>query len=515
MMKRHGLTALALIAALAVIVLRLAGPSDLWNQTQPKTVTYTTSLVAADAPAQVSWALPIGPRNEPATKPPLYNWIAAPAVAWLGTDCEFAHRLPSILSFVAMVGMILWVGSRFGDPRTGAFAVLAFSSCYMTFKLSVLVRPDTLLTAFLALGWISATTLLLAAPADRGQRRYAALFWFSVAGALLAKGPAAALPLLFVVVGAPILGGGWRSLRRFSLPIGLPLALLPAVLWLWLAWRTDGDHVRNVLWGEEIWGRITGTGTEGGGEGWRGIFLELANLPAGFMTRAAPWSGAAAAAAVALIWRIGPATVRTSAGRWASAALLYIAIVIGVFSLSSGKRPDYIASTVLPGALLATWWMLGAAPGERPPLRRPALFIPATAFTMIAAMTAVASRDFAAPMPQFGDRITAFAQETRATIATAPGAVRCCWTGSSPYKALVGIARPEEIARHIARDSISGEAFWVIAGRRWRDGARLEQYLAELGIEHRLELVLDGPILTPGDGWPGGMSLYRSHPKKP
>ena len=45
------------------------------DQAQPKTVSYTTDIIANGR-----WILPIELGEHKATKPPLYNWLAAPAV---------------------------------------------------------------------------------------------------------------------------------------------------------------------------------------------------------------------------------------------------------------------------------------------------------------------------------------------------------------------------------------------------------------------------------------------------
>src|SRR5262245_54482471 len=84
------------MAALAALLVgRMLGPSDLWDQTQPRTVSYTTDMRIHGGS---HWILPIERGEVPATKPPMYNWLAAPMVRWLGFNNEIAHRFPSIVA---------------------------------------------------------------------------------------------------------------------------------------------------------------------------------------------------------------------------------------------------------------------------------------------------------------------------------------------------------------------------------------------------------------------------------
>src|SRR5688572_30604341 len=74
---------------------RVLGPSDLWDQTQPKTVCYTSDIVVHGG---WHWILPVERGLLPASKPPLYNWLAVPMVKLLGFSSELAHRFPSALA---------------------------------------------------------------------------------------------------------------------------------------------------------------------------------------------------------------------------------------------------------------------------------------------------------------------------------------------------------------------------------------------------------------------------------
>ena len=104
---------LAVAALLCVLAARILGPSDAWDQTQQTTIAYTTDMLVNGR-----WVVPADRNGKPATKPPLYNWMAAPAVAASGYSSELAHKLPSViglgLCFVAVVVLVLYGGLIFG-----------------------------------------------------------------------------------------------------------------------------------------------------------------------------------------------------------------------------------------------------------------------------------------------------------------------------------------------------------------------------------------------------------------
>ena len=103
------------IGLLWVIVTRVSGPSDLWHQTQPRTVSYTTAMLVHGG---TNWILPVERAQAPATKPPLYNWLAAPVVRVAGFGSELAHKSPSVAALIACWALLVIVGRRL-PPQDG------------------------------------------------------------------------------------------------------------------------------------------------------------------------------------------------------------------------------------------------------------------------------------------------------------------------------------------------------------------------------------------------------------
>lgn len=386
------LAAAVLLVAAVAVAGRLAAPSDLWDQTQPRTIAYTVDMLVRGGSA---WILARDALDVPATKPPLVNWLAAPSVALLGRGSEFAHRLPSLLAAAAVVVLLVRVGERFGRG-VGWLAALAWLATYATFKLFALVRPDMPLVLVALIGWLAAVRAL---SRDESDARAAALFWASATLAAWAKGPVAVLLPAFAVVASLWLHGSLRPLLRLHPIVGAFAFLLVAPSWYVLAALVDPEHVRRTLLGDEVLGRVSGLGPEGGGRGPLAILLELWKMPFYFASRSLPWSIAAILAMLALVDRR-----ETGRARWRSidgggtllCAALWLLLVIGAFSLSSGKRADYVAPALPMASLLAAWWLTADRYSPLRLLRGAAA--PVLAAISIAIVGTLALREFSGPV---------------------------------------------------------------------------------------------------------------------
>lgn len=350
----------AIVALLLVAAARITGPSDLWDQTQPRTVAYTADMIERGGDA---WILARDASGLHATKPPLYNWLAAPGVALLGRSSELAHRLPSLLALAAIVVGLVRVGERHGRG-VGWLAALAYVSMFPAIKLGYLARPDMLLCLVMFLGWRAANAALLD-PARPARHRDTIVYWLAVALAAWTKGPVA---LCLVAYPAALTLVVHRSLRPLGRLRPFTLGLVGSALslgWYGLAAWIDPEHFRQTLVYGEVVGRMTGNGPEGGGEGPLRIVLDFPVMTLYFFARFAPWSLMSLLGAMALVgrepegpsrgtqrWRLSPSHAELLG------AVLWTAIIVLLFSFSSGKRADYIAPVYAPAAIVAAWWML-------------------------------------------------------------------------------------------------------------------------------------------------------------
>ena len=158
-------------ALLWAVIGRVTGPSDTWDQRQPRTVSYTTDMLVNGGR---HWILPVEAGRQPATKPPLYNWLAAPVVALAGFSSEVAHKFPSLAAicvcWLAMVRLGRWLDPA-GGGSLGWVAGMMFVANYAVFKLGYLARPDMLLVMWLLGGWMSATAVLTGSIAQVASTR--------------------------------------------------------------------------------------------------------------------------------------------------------------------------------------------------------------------------------------------------------------------------------------------------------------------------------------------------------
>ncbi len=506
---------IALIALVWLIAARVFGPSDLWDQTQPKTVSYTTDIVVNH-----HWVLPVERGLYPATKPPLYNWVAAPFVKAMGFSSEIAHKMPSLIALFLCWALLMQLVRKIDHRHRGALgplAAIALVACYPVFKLGYLARPDMLLTLICFVGWLVAVRILLRARNDSfrptaGSRLLAFSFWICVALAALTKGPAAILLPIAAFSMSRVLTGRWLARGALAWRWGLPLCLIIAGSWIFAVWLVNPEHLREELWFNEFYGRVMGTGPEGRGGGFVGWITSLGHMPGYFMIRFAPWSVGALAALFALCSR----KFRDSFSEvdrehllpWIQAAVVYVVVVIVLFSLSTGKRADYLAPALPPAALLASWWMLSAKPylGVRIPWAGPLI-----AIISLGAMTYINEQEKIAPKEGFGDSIMEFARTANHIIAAKPAPIVCWDVGASHLQAMVGCSVVDG-KEQVHQQLLAGEPFWLLAGQSPSTPFRFQTLLTIDNSAGQLTFQTESDRLPRDAVWPEVVRLFRVEP---
>jgi len=524
---RWSIVACSMAALLWVVMARVLGPSDLWDQTQPKTIAYTTDIIVHGR-----WLLPRERGEYPATKPPLYNWLAVPAVRLLGCASEVGHKLPSLaamcLCWLAIVrlGRAVFGARGPGGELVGWLGGLAFTTNYAIFKLGYLARPDMLLTLWLLLGWIAVTWLLIRAGGDASlgpeggrskpaarQRWLTAAFWLCVGLAGLTKGPAILPLLVYAVIAARLIGGRWRAINALYWWWGLPASLAMIGLWVWGVWRVDPGHLWNKLWMAEIAGRVTGTGTEGADGGPLELLTGAPNMAVYYLLRFLPWS-VLSILAMAALWRRdragGPRAWRGlgTAGAILHGAALFVVIVIALYTLSAGKRADYIAAAFGPGSILAAWWLVYG----RPPLaiRAPALASAAAGLVLLA-LTLHNQWQPAAPCEDFAANIESFARQARQRLQAEPRPVAFWSTGPTHLQSLLGLNEPD--GQDVTLELIDrGEPCWVVAGQKRQAPSTFEGWLPKHRDGLRVTAVLRSAMMPRAAGWREQVTLYLVEP---
>jgi 4-amino-4-deoxy-L-arabinose transferase-like glycosyltransferase len=354
----------ALLAGVFAMLLwtRMLQPGDLHDDDQSKTMTYTVDMITNH-----QFAMPRDQYYQPATKPPLYNWLDVPCIYLLQSWSAFAFKLPSILAALATCGLIIYgtrvllLGTRrrplaLPEPVSsnvvrsaipigaGIAAAGIFLANPTVVRMMYLCRPDMLLTAFLTGAWVCATIALLRE--DRPTRLLAALFWICVGGASLTKGPPALAVLIYAPIAAWLFApDGFASLRRLHAWMALPFVVVPLAAWMTLGYIQGGTRFFHVYFVQEIFTRFAGGGPEGTEpKPW----WQMATW---FFIRFSPWSVLVMAAVVGLPLR-----------KWRSHVLapvvLWILLVLVFFSIPGSKRADYLLPMYPPAAIAAAFLLV-------------------------------------------------------------------------------------------------------------------------------------------------------------
>ena len=340
-----------LLIAVVLITLsaRVFGPGDLYDKDQPKTMAGSADVALND-----NWIWPRDMLTEPATKPPMYNWLDAVVLKLSPRWDEWTFKLPSVVATLVVAWLIVvmtrWLlrGHEHVDLIAFTAAAIVITSVPVM-KQMYLSRPDMVMTAFLTGAWVCATRAMT----DDGRTRsWSLAFWLCVAGAALSKGPAALIPILYVPLAALSLQRQWKRALKLNWTWGVPLLLILVGGWAFLAYR----HAPNSFWGvlkSEGTSRLTVGGPEA-------IAKPFWMTPMWFITKFLPWSLAVFVALVLI-----PPT--RSLRHELAPAILWLALAIVAFSIPPSKRADYLLPAYPAAAILAAYGMIELARRVRVP----------------------------------------------------------------------------------------------------------------------------------------------------
>jgi hypothetical protein len=313
-----------------VVVFRLLGPDDLDTNDQAKQTLYVLDVWDAGR-----WILPMEREVVPATKPPLFTWLAVAASVPFGQPTEFACRLPSAVAALVVAWLVFVIGRERWSTRAGVAAAWILATAHTTARLAIHVRPDMVLTV------LSTTALFALHRLELGRERgMVGLFWTAASLSVLAKGPPGLL-VLGAALAALSFSRGWRRVIRERLCSPWMLVMLVPVAWFLLAIAAGGsEYLKGTVLSQTI-ERVLASGSRAGKGQPPGRLLVL------FAARFAPWSIVAVLAGVTTFVK------RSEPGRRKDAMLVAAWLFGGlaIFSLSRGQREDYLLP-LLPAASL-------------------------------------------------------------------------------------------------------------------------------------------------------------------
>ncbi len=325
--------AVALILAAATVWGAAIIDTPFYTKGEPREALVVEHIVSTG-----DWVTPVRNGDEIPSKPPLFHWAAALSSLALPVGREASTRLPSLLAaLLATAATMAWAARGLGGS-----AALATGAVLLTVQqwvgAAVVARVDMTLAL--------AVTLAVLAAAGSGERRPQAghAFFAAAAAAVLAKGPVGlALPVAVV--------GLWSVLGQRTLPRVAPWSSL---LWLVLplAWYVAaGLHfgepfVDKLLMKENVM-RVLDPDSVSAGHV-RPFWYYIPLLAGGF----APWSLVFPFVGIDL-WRgrreLEPTT---------RLALVWLALVLVVFSAAGSKRAVYlIVAYPAVAVLVGRWWV--------------------------------------------------------------------------------------------------------------------------------------------------------------
>lgn len=280
-------------------------------------------------------------------KPPLGYWLQAASIRAFGVN-SFAVRLPSAIAATILVFATALVGSRLYSDRAGIFAGFILATALYTLPLARLCSLDQLFTLSITMAIFGFAMTYLGIQSYWGY----VLLWIASGASVLTKGPAGCI-IVFAVVGTYVLvrrvfsessrkmkTHNARTRAYLSHAFGAVMFALIVIPWYVLVQReTEGAFLKEFLLHQNLQ-RAMGTDFHHNMPFW--FYLPI--YVAGFF----PWSVFIPNALAARV-RLRPKNHVEEVSLFMA---VWIAVVVGVFSISRSKLPNYIYPAYPPSALL-------------------------------------------------------------------------------------------------------------------------------------------------------------------
>jgi 4-amino-4-deoxy-L-arabinose transferase-like glycosyltransferase len=291
--------------------------------------------VAREMLATGHWLVPTIGFDQFHDKPAFYYWMIASSMRLFGAT-DYAVRLPGVVAAtLCVVATTVWAG-RYLGRSTGLLSGLILATTLGFIGMSRIVLTDATFS-----WWIVAALLYGSAWWMEGRTRGWPTwpFYLLLALATLTKGPAA--PVLAALVLVPF---AWRTrlpvaLRRTRPLQGALILIVVAGTWYGAASLAAPEYVWNFLWNHNV-----RRYAEGGGGHSASVLTFCYLLPAAYL----PWSLYFPTTVAGLVRsaRRAPLTYPLLF------CVIWVASVVGFFSLSGSKLVTYVLPAFPPLAVL-------------------------------------------------------------------------------------------------------------------------------------------------------------------
>lgn len=275
-------------------------------------------------------------------KPPLFYWITAATLS-LGGVQPLAARAAPLLGACAMVLWVAWFAGRWLSARWAAWAPWVLATMPMTYLAAQYANLDMLVAACITGAVLLLADALLRDSDDRGSRGLVVWGWAVMALGVLAKGLiGVVLPLATIalwLLARPGARSGARAALRRLLPWqGLVLFAALALPWF-AAVQLRHDAFLHYFFVYHHFERFSVGGFNNVMPFW--FFLPV------LAVLSLPWC--------ALLWPTRSLDGEAAAVRALRTLLwLWLAVIVGFFSVPSSKLVGYVLPALPPVALLIT-----------------------------------------------------------------------------------------------------------------------------------------------------------------
>ncbi len=296
------------------------------------------ALIPKEMLASGSWLTPTINGVPYLDKPHLIYWLTLPAYKIFGVS-DWAARLPLLALTLGEVWITYLIGQRLLGERAAWLGGFVLLTSIGFFILHLQLLADHLVSLSLA-----AALYFLLRWQQEPSRRWAASFFLALVFGFLGKG--------FIGLVFPLLIGvlyAWQMGRRkllslFWSPVGLTLLTLVLVPWFWASESANPGFIKLQVVNEQILrflGQRQPPDINSFSLAGFWLFLGIWLMPYTPLVPAALWG----------FWR----ETSTAEGRQGRLLLIWAAVVLVFFSLSSSRIEYYSLPALSPLALITGW----------------------------------------------------------------------------------------------------------------------------------------------------------------
>lgn len=284
-------------------------------------------------------------------KPPLFYWITALSMKLFGVHAAAARLAPLLGASVGAFGLHRFIARRASETLACATTLVLVTMPFF-FAGAQFANLDMLVAACIALTIVAAADAAFALQRGEPHARAVVLAWGCAALGVLAKGLIGlVLPGLVIVVWLVATRQG-KTILRLLAPSGIAVFALIAAPWFIAVQQQYPDFARYFF-----------------------IHQHFERFAAGGFNNAEPWWFLIVALlALTLPWSIWLARARRGAVPDDGAALrllmwIWLAVIVGFFSLPQSKPVGYVMPALFPLAFLIAEPVRSAFLGDRRRLR--------------------------------------------------------------------------------------------------------------------------------------------------